>query len=71
MDQTKGETPLTGKFRFRTNFFKKVILQIEKVERVYSGFGCYNNAYFWVDAKVEDLLELNLPKTLKELIHHD
>lgn len=48
------ESYLTGKFRFRTNWFGKLILQIEYTYTDYVGDSSTQRTN-WRDAKVEDL----------------
>lgn len=45
---------LTGKFRFRTNWFGKLILQVEYTYHDYAGDSSTERRN-WRDARVEDL----------------
>ena len=58
---------LTGKCRYRSNCRKKLILQVE-CEESYIVFGftyTSQKRFFWKDATIEDIQELNIFPNIK------
>lgn len=52
------------RYRFRTNWRGKLILQVTDWYRDWNDYGC-NVVYRWRDARPEDLLDVDLHKLLR------